>query len=43
MQHKKSQYNETLKEFFENIIIFKECLMSYLIRSHIVNIDEVRI
>jgi hypothetical protein len=28
MQHKKSQHNEILKESFENIIIFKECLMN---------------
>jgi hypothetical protein len=30
MQHKKSQYNEALKDSFENIITFKENLMNAL-------------
>jgi hypothetical protein len=33
MQRKKSQHNETLKESFQNIIIFKECLMNTLENS----------
>jgi hypothetical protein len=28
MKRKKSQHEETLKESFENTIIFKECLMN---------------